>query len=379
MTDVAPSRTSSAPPRANGLPRVADHRAARAEDAAVPVVTVTRPPVQPGCSAARSSSSRSSACRASASWPSQSVFERDVPMIQGIVLLVTADRGAHQPPSSTSPTAYLNPRCGRHDRRCAEPTVVARRETCRAAGGLPRPFLAIGAAMALGRPGPSPSALLAPLLAPYDPDESGLLNRLQPPSGAHWFGTDDLGRDVLQPAAVRRPRVAARRLFTVAVVVAVAAADRRDRRRTPAERGTTSSAASPTRSCRSRPLLLALAHRRRRSSRGLTTAMFAIGLVYSPRLFRDRRAAARSTSRTRPTSRPRSRSAASNRAGASWRHVAAQRRSSRSRADLARDGGFALLAEASLSFLGLGVQPPQASWGSHARRRRSASRTATRR
>ena len=27
--------------------------------------------------------------------------------------------------------------------------------------------------------------------------------------------------------------------------------------------------------------------------------------------------------------------------------------------------GFAMLAEASLSFLGLGVQPPQASWGSH--------------
>jgi peptide/nickel transport system permease protein len=38
-------------------------------------------------------------------------------------------------------------------------------------------------------------ALLAPYLAPYDPLEiSG--PSLSPPNGAHWFGTDELGRDV---------------------------------------------------------------------------------------------------------------------------------------------------------------------------------------
>lgn len=33
-------------------------------------------------------------------------------------------------------------------------------------------------------------------LAPYDPNQITLLDRLQPPSGAHLFGTDDFGRDI---------------------------------------------------------------------------------------------------------------------------------------------------------------------------------------
>lgn len=41
------------------------------------------------------------------------------------------------------------------------------------------------------------SALLAPLIAPYDPDAINPAQRLQPPSAAHWFGTDAFGRDVL--------------------------------------------------------------------------------------------------------------------------------------------------------------------------------------
>ncbi|WP_410771245.1 ABC transporter permease [Fontibacillus sp. BL9] len=40
-------------------------------------------------------------------------------------------------------------------------------------------------------------ALLAPVLAPYDYKAQELTNRLKPPSSAHWFGTDDLGRDLL--------------------------------------------------------------------------------------------------------------------------------------------------------------------------------------
>jgi peptide/nickel transport system permease protein len=40
-------------------------------------------------------------------------------------------------------------------------------------------------------------ALFAPILAPYDPYEIQLENKLMPPSFDHWMGTDDKGRDIL--------------------------------------------------------------------------------------------------------------------------------------------------------------------------------------
>ncbi len=40
------------------------------------------------------------------------------------------------------------------------------------------------------------AAVLGPLLVPYDPLASEAANALQPPSWEHWFGTDNLGRDV---------------------------------------------------------------------------------------------------------------------------------------------------------------------------------------
>lgn len=39
-------------------------------------------------------------------------------------------------------------------------------------------------------------ALLAPVLAPYDPDAIDVKSILIPPSSTHWMGTDGLGRDV---------------------------------------------------------------------------------------------------------------------------------------------------------------------------------------
>lgn len=39
-------------------------------------------------------------------------------------------------------------------------------------------------------------ATFAPQIAPYDPVETKLSLRLQPLSSEHWFGTDDLGRDI---------------------------------------------------------------------------------------------------------------------------------------------------------------------------------------
>ncbi len=39
-------------------------------------------------------------------------------------------------------------------------------------------------------------SILAPLIAPYDPNNINAWHVLSPPSWQHWFGTDELGRDV---------------------------------------------------------------------------------------------------------------------------------------------------------------------------------------
>nr|MEC9421740.1 ABC transporter permease [Pseudomonadota bacterium] len=46
------------------------------------------------------------------------------------------------------------------------------------------------------------SALLGPALVPYDPLQTNAANALQAPSWSHWFGTDNLGRDVFSRVIV---------------------------------------------------------------------------------------------------------------------------------------------------------------------------------
>jgi hypothetical protein len=41
------------------------------------------------------------------------------------------------------------------------------------------------------------AALLGPTIAPYPYDGMDIMARFLPPSAAHWFGTDEFGRDVL--------------------------------------------------------------------------------------------------------------------------------------------------------------------------------------
>ena len=45
-------------------------------------------------------------------------------------------------------------------------------------------------------------AVLGPILAPYDPLMTNAAVKLMPPSAAHWFGTDALGRDILSRVIV---------------------------------------------------------------------------------------------------------------------------------------------------------------------------------
>ena len=41
------------------------------------------------------------------------------------------------------------------------------------------------------------AAIAAPVLAPYDPTDQNILEKLRPPSSEHWLGTDSFGRDTL--------------------------------------------------------------------------------------------------------------------------------------------------------------------------------------
>jgi peptide/nickel transport system permease protein len=61
-------------------------------------------------------------------------------------------------------------------------------------------------------------AALAPRIAPYDPIDQDVMHRLGAPSGAHWLGVDELGRDVFS-RVLYGGRVS---LPVAAIVVAVA-------------------------------------------------------------------------------------------------------------------------------------------------------------
>jgi len=56
-----------------------------------------------------------------------------------------------------------------------------------------KPLGAVGGAIALGM---VLVAIFADVLAPYDFNDTALLRALQRPGATHWFGTDELGRDV---------------------------------------------------------------------------------------------------------------------------------------------------------------------------------------
>lgn len=68
-------------------------------------------------------------------------------------------------------------------------------------------------------------ALAWPALAPYDPQAVSAARTLQPPSAEHWFGTDDLGRDVFSRVLAGASSVLtvapAAALLAVAVGIAV--------------------------------------------------------------------------------------------------------------------------------------------------------------
>ncbi|MEX2199340.1 MAG: ABC transporter permease [Burkholderiales bacterium] len=62
-------------------------------------------------------------------------------------------------------------------------------------------------------------AVLAPLIAPFDPNKTNFVALRQPPSLTYWFGTDEIGRDIL--SRVMHGGVASLYAGVVSVLIAV--------------------------------------------------------------------------------------------------------------------------------------------------------------
>ena len=202
-------------------------------------------------------------------------------------------------------------------------------------------------------------AVLAPVIAPYDPIATSWSAIRKAPSAAHWMGTDEIGRDVLSRVVfgARASLLAGVVSVLIAAVIGVPA-------------GLVAGFAGGwTDAVLSRivdamlacPFLILAIALAAFLGPDLVNAMIAIGISTAPRFMRVARAATLEVS-------------AADYIQAAWamgnpgwrialRHVAPNIVPPvLVQATLAI--ATAIIAEASLSFLGLGQQPPAPSWGS---------------
>ncbi|BDB62930.1 MULTISPECIES: ABC transporter permease [Rhodococcus] len=201
--------------------------------------------------------------------------------------------------------------------------------------------------------------LLAPLIAPHDPIVQELTARRLPPlSDGYLLGTDNLGRDTLSRllygarVAVSAALISVSVGLLIGVVPALIAGFLGGWWDTILSRVADAFLSFP-------PLLLAMAIVGVMGT-NLTNAMIAIGIVFGPRFFRVVRGAVIGVRES--TFIEASRSIGTPTARIVRMHVLPHTLSPLI-VQISLACGFALLAESSLSFLGLGVQPPEASWG----------------
>jgi peptide/nickel transport system permease protein len=203
------------------------------------------------------------------------------------------------------------------------------------------------------------AAVFAPLVSPYDPLKQDLANILAPPGGAHLLGTDNVGRDILA-RVIWGTRVSLVAGFVSVVIAAVAgsllglgAGFWGGRVDGGVMRLMDAVLAFP-------PLVLALALGAVLGA-GLGGVLIALGVVYTPTFARLMRGQVL-------TIKAREYVEAARVLGApSWRIVARHVLPNAATPIVVQASlsvAFVILAEASLSFLGLGIQPPEPSWGS---------------
>ena len=201
-------------------------------------------------------------------------------------------------------------------------------------------------------------ALTAQWIAPFGFNDIDVPNALASPSGTHWFGTDELGRDVFSrvlvaiQASMRVAVVSVAFAVVVGVTIGVVAGYRGGWVDTVFMRVVDVMFAFPV-------LLLALAVVAILGP-GATTTMLAIGIVYTPIFARVARASSLSV-RVEPFVQ------ASQTMGTGPMYILRRHILPNISGPLivqtSLSLAFAILSEAALSFLGLGIQPPQPSLG----------------
>ena len=199
----------------------------------------------------------------------------------------------------------------------------------------------------------------APALAPHDPLKQNLGNALAKPGARHWLGTDNVGRDVLSRVVwgTRVSLVAGFVSVTLALlagsVLGLVAGYCGGTIDGLLMRAMDAVLSFP-------PLVLALALGAVLGA-GVTGVLIALGVVYTPTFARLMRGQVLSITARDYVDAARALGAPG------WR-IACKHVLPNATAPIVVQASlsvaFAILAEASLSFLGLGIQPPAASWGS---------------
>ncbi|HTG11372.1 MAG TPA: ABC transporter permease [Candidatus Eisenbacteria bacterium] len=202
-------------------------------------------------------------------------------------------------------------------------------------------------------------ALLAPVVAPYNPLKQNLNNTLARPDWTHLMGTDNVGRDVLS-RVIFGTRVSLAAGFGSVVIAVLAggllgllagyAGGRVD--------GLVMRTMDAVLSFP--PLVLALALGAVLGA-GLTGVVIALAVVYTPTFARLMRGQVLTITAREYVDAARALGAPGWRIA--WTHVLPNA-TAPIVVQASLSVAFAILAEASLSFLGLGIQPPAASWGS---------------
>ncbi len=204
------------------------------------------------------------------------------------------------------------------------------------------------------------AAVFAPAVAPYDPLKADFTAILQAPSDRYLLGTDEIGRDVLS-RLIYGARASLQAGFLAILIAAgigvplglISGYWRGWLDEVVIMRLTDAVMAFPV-------IILALALTTALGA-GLTTAMIAIGVVYVPIFVRLARAQALSLREAEFVEASRSLGLRS--LPIMFRHVFPNMFSA-ILVQASLSVAAAILVESSLSFLGLGVQPPTPSWGS---------------